>query len=75
MTGSGKIERATGPKPAKRASVCFSSGVAGRCSCSMVFSVRMAAMMSRALAFSPLAMETGEAARRVQKRKRAGRKG
>ena len=52
----GKIDRATGPKPAKRASVCFSSGVAGRCSCSMALSVRMAARMSRALAFSPLAM-------------------
>ena len=29
VTGSGKIERATGPKPAKRASVCFSSGGGG----------------------------------------------
>ena len=43
----------------KRASVCFSSGVAGRCSCSMVWTVRMAATMSWALVFSPLAM--GEA--------------
>jgi hypothetical protein len=50
------MERATGPKPEKRARSCFSSAVAGRFSCSMVFRVRMAAMMSRALVFSPLAM-------------------
>jgi len=50
------MERATGPKPANRARACFSSGVAGRFSCSIVVSVRMAARMSRALAFSPLAM-------------------
>ena len=58
VTGSGKIDRATGPKPAKRASVCRSSGVARRFSCSMRLSVRMAARMSRALAFSPLAIGT-----------------
>jgi hypothetical protein len=56
VTGSGKIERATGPKPLKRASACFSSEVAGRCSFSTAFRVRMAARMSRAFAFSPLAM-------------------
>jgi hypothetical protein len=56
VTGSGKMERATGPKPENRASVCFSSFVAGRESFSTAFSVRMAAMMSRALVFSPLAM-------------------
>ena len=61
VTGSGNIDSATGPNPAKRASVCFSSCVAGRCSSSMVFSVRMAAMMSRALPFSPLAMATAGA--------------
>ena len=43
-------------KPEKRASICFSSDVAGRCACSIVFSVRIAAMMSRALVFSPLAI-------------------
>jgi len=52
------MDSATGPKPANLASVCFSSDVAGRCSPSMVLSVRMAVRMSRALAFSPLAMET-----------------
>ena len=31
LTGSGKMDRATGPKPAKRARVCFSSEVACRC--------------------------------------------
>jgi hypothetical protein len=50
------MERATGPKPENLASVCFSSSVARRCSCSMVFSVRMAEMISRALLFSPEAM-------------------
>ena len=60
LTGSGKIERATGPKPAKRASTCFSWEVASRCSCSMAFSVRMAATMSRAFPFSPLAIGTAE---------------
>ena len=55
MTGSGKIESATGPNPEKRASASFSSLLGGRRSVSMRFSVRMAAMMSRALAFSPLA--------------------
>jgi hypothetical protein len=58
VTGSGKIESATGPKPQKRASVCFSSEVAGRCSFSTSFNVRMAVRMSRAFAFSPLAMPT-----------------
>lgn len=58
LTGSGNIDRATGPKPAKRASPCFSSAVAARCSCSMALSVRMAARMSRAFVFSPLAMGT-----------------
>ncbi len=52
------MERATGPNPANRASTCFSSEVASRCACSMAFSVRMAAMMSRAFPFSPLAMGT-----------------
>jgi hypothetical protein len=58
LTGLGKIERATGPKPQKRASVCFSPEVAGRSSFSTAFRVRMAAMTSRALAFSPLAKMT-----------------
>jgi hypothetical protein len=56
VTGSGKIDRATGPNPENRASFCFSCGVAARFSCSMVFRVRMAVMMSRALVFSPLAI-------------------
>jgi len=60
VTGSGKIDKATGPKPANLASACFSSRVAGRCSCSTVFKARMAARMSRAFAFSPLAMAGGK---------------
>ena len=54
--GIGKERQRHGPKPPKRASMRFSSRVAGRCSCSIRCNVRMAAMMSRALAFSPLAM-------------------
>ena len=57
VTGLGKIDRATGPKPVKRVSVCFSSTVAGRCSFSTACKVRMAAMMSRAFPFSPLAKD------------------
>jgi hypothetical protein len=55
VTGSGKIDSATGPKPENRESASFSSLLGGRRSVSMRFSVWMAAMMSRALAFSPLA--------------------
>jgi hypothetical protein len=50
------MDKATGPNPAKRASACFSSGVADRRSVSTAFSVRIAAMMSRAFPFSPLEM-------------------
>ena len=50
------MDRATGPNPANLASICRSSAVAGRPDCSMSFSVRMAAIMSRALPFSPLEM-------------------
>jgi hypothetical protein len=57
VIGSGKIDKATGPNPEKRESVSFSSLLGGRRSISMRFSVRMAEMMSRALAFSPLATE------------------
>jgi hypothetical protein len=55
VTGSGKIVSATGPNPENRESASFSSLSGGRRSVSMRLSVRMAAMMSRALAFSPLA--------------------
>ena len=50
------MESATGPNPAKRDRMSFSSILEGRRSASIVFSVRMAAMMSRAFAFSPLAV-------------------
>jgi hypothetical protein len=52
-TGLGNIESVTGPKSENLARTCFSSGLAGRFISSMVFSVRLAAMMSRALDFSP----------------------
>jgi hypothetical protein len=51
----GKIESATGPNPEKRESASFSSLLGGRRSVSIRLSDLMAAMMSRALAFSPLA--------------------
>ena len=44
------------PKPRKPASAWRSSRVAGRWASSMAFSVRIAARMSRALAFSPCAV-------------------
>ena len=53
--GLGNIPSATGPKPPKRASVWRSSALAGRCSCSICLRVWMAARMSRALPFWPLA--------------------
>jgi len=59
VTGSGKIESATGPKPENRASASFSSLLGARRSVSMRFRVPMAAMMSWALAFAPLAIRDG----------------
>ncbi len=59
VTGSGKIRSATAPKPPKRASACFSSGVAGRFSFSMVLSVRMAVRMSWAFCRSVAATGAG----------------
>jgi hypothetical protein len=61
VTGSGKIDSATGPNPENRENASFSSLLGGRRSVSMRFSVLMAAMMSRALAFSPLATEVCDA--------------
>ena len=57
----GEERQGHGPEAAEAGEVCRSSAVAGRCSCSTACSVRMAAMMSRALAFSPLAMTGGAA--------------
>src|SRR6202011_5971204 len=50
--GSGKIDRATQPKPGKRRRMARSLSVGSRPSIS--FRVRRAAMMSRPLAFSPV---------------------
>ena len=55
VTGSGKMPRATGPKPGKRARTALL--VAGRWACSMAWSVRIAAR-SAGLGFAPLVVGT-----------------
>ena len=59
-TGSGKMPRATTPKPGKATSTRRSSGLAGRRASSIAFNVQIAVSRSRALAMSPCAvMPTG----------------